>query len=294
MAGVWKFIITSQGKISSLDNCDYPHWDQLPRTLFVPDPKERIGSIDKSFSDILQFRKLEVSEIIIWRSHLDLIDLERKRLNQNQTMLRKTMTSTPVRDEAIKLFIDQHTALHSSTIAQTGIWSFEDAVLDNIKEEKFRLIPKNSEHSIAWCIWHIASIEDITMNYLIASSPQVFTIGNWQERLKVPYRDSGNEMGQGEINYLSHQIDIEELREYRAAVGRRTQEIVNQLQPEMLGELVNPSRIKQIKDDGTVIPAAFGITDYWNRRNIAGLLLMPATRHNLVHLNEALNLKRKK
>lgn len=31
------------------------------------------------------------------------------------------------------------------------------------------------------------------------------------------------------------------------------------------------------------------VTDYWSRRTIAGLLLMPATRHNFVHLNEAAN-----
>jgi len=37
---------------------------------------------------------------------------------------------------------------------------------------------------------------------------------------------------------------------------------VKQLEPGMLDELVHPSRIKQIKDDGSVIPAAFGITDY--------------------------------
>jgi hypothetical protein len=44
-------------------------------------------------------------------------------------------------------------------------------------------------------------------------------------------------------------------------------------------------------DEGAVVPAAHGIADYWASRNIAGLLLMPATRHNLIHLNEALRLK---
>ena len=33
--------------------------------------------------------------------------------------------------------------------------------------------------------------------------------------------------------------------------------------------------------------------DYWSKRNTAGLLLMPATRHNLIHLNEALQIKRR-
>jgi len=47
-------------------------------------------------------------------------------------------------------------------------------------------------------------------------------------------------------------------------------------------------------DEGAVVEAARPIADYWAKRNVASLLLMPATRHNLVHLNEALELKRKR
>lgn len=36
-----------------------------------------------------------------------------------------------------------------------------------------------------------------------------------------------------------------------------------------------------------------GLIDYRGRRTIAGLLLMPASRHLLVRLNEALQLKRR-
>jgi hypothetical protein len=36
-----------------------------------------------------------------------------------------------------------------------------------------------------------------------------------------------------------------------------------------------------------------GIVDYWGSRTIAGLLLMPPTRHNFTHLNEARMLKQK-
>jgi len=72
------------------------------------------------------------------------------------------MTPSPMKDEVIQFFINQHATLHSCTISQTDTWSFEDAVLDNISEDTFRRIPKNREHSIAWCIWHIARIEDIT------------------------------------------------------------------------------------------------------------------------------------
>jgi hypothetical protein len=42
---------------------------------------------------------------------------------------------------------------------------------------------------------------------------------------------------------------------------------------------------------GALVEAATGIKEYWGKRDIAGLLLMPASRHILVHLNEALTLK---
>jgi hypothetical protein len=47
-------------------------------------------------------------------------------------------------------------------------------------------------------------------------------------------------------------------------------------------------------DVGAVLEDAYGLIKYWGNRNIAGLLLMPPTRHCLVHHNEALQLKRRR
>jgi hypothetical protein len=101
-------------------------------------------------------------------------------------------------------------------------------------------------------------------------------------------------MAAEQIINLSHNINIPALRAYRVAVGRRTREIVSQLQPESLKDKVDPARLDEVQQVGAVIPAANGLLEYWSRRNIAGLMLMPATRHNLVHLNESLRLKEKK
>jgi L-serine dehydratase len=210
---------------------------------------------------------------------LDTIEKQRKLINKNQTRLRKIISSSTEHDKVIQLLINHHASLHSAKISQKDSWSFEDAELNDISEDLFRRIPLNNEHSIAWCIWHLARIEDIAMNYLIADRPQVFTLGNWQERMMVKNHDSGNEMDLEETKLLSDHIDLRALREYRVSVGLRTREIVKQITAEMLNELVHPSRIQQIKDDGAVSPAAYGITEYWGRRNIAGLLLMPATRY---------------
>lgn len=217
----------------------------------------------------------------------------RKLCLKQQSELRKLMNDPNQHAEAMRLFFSQHAMLHSAIMAQTEPWSFEDEVLADLSEAEIRRVPKNQDHSIAWNIWHIARIEDVAMNLLVAGSPQVFIQDKWLERLQINVRDTGNAMSPKGVEVLSASIDIEGLREYRVAVGCRTREIATKLHPEELRIKVKPSRLQRVLDEGAVVEAARDLTEYWGRRDIAGLLLMPATRHNLVHLNESLKIKRK-
>jgi hypothetical protein len=79
----------------------------------------------------------------------------------------------------------------------------------------------------------------------------------------------------------------------RQLLIRRTREIVKGLQPEDLKIKADPARLEKVMNEGAVDEATRWLIDYWGKRNIAGLLLMPATRHNLVHLNECFRLKHK-
>jgi hypothetical protein len=54
---------------------------------------------------------------------------------------------------------------------------------------------------------------------------------------------------------------------------------------------ISPERILEVRRSGAMVSAAQGIVDYWSRRTVAGLLLMPPTRHCFLHLNEALRIK---
>ena len=98
-------------------------------------------------------------------------------------------------------------------------------------------------------------------------------------------------MGESQVEEISAGIDLAALREYRLAVGRATQELVRTLDPSDLKEKVDRTRLQRLLDEEAVLDNARGLLDYWGKRTLAGLLLMPATRHNLVHLNEALVLK---
>jgi hypothetical protein len=210
----------------------------------------------------------------------------------NQRALRSALESGEQREKAVELFMVQQGVLHSSKAAPEAPYSLEDLLLDDISDEIFRRVPKGEEHSIAWLMWHLARCEDITMNVLAAGRPQV--VEKWQAKLKIDAKDTGNAMTHTEIGKLSERIDLAALRGYRAAVGRVTREIVVALTLEEINARVAPERIEKILDEGMVLPAAVGIAEYWGRRTIAGLMLMPPTRHNMTHINEGFRLKAKR
>jgi hypothetical protein len=219
--------------------------------------------------------------------------------NQQQKELRQLLLSDDRHQEAIELFLSQHALLHSAKLLLDEPFSgeaisLEDDLLDNMTEDQFRRIPQNDEHSVAWLIWHIVRIEDVTMNVLVAGLAQIMHRDNWLARMKIELRHTGNLMSEDEVTQLSAAIDMQALRAYRVAVGRGTREIVRQLQPGELTQKVNPLRLEQLMVEGAVIEEARDLINYWGKRSIAGLLLMPATRHNPVHLNEAQRLKQKR
>jgi len=222
------------------------------------------------------------------------LEANRKICQKQQTELRHKLLSKDQRQDAFPLFFKQHAMLHSASMAQTELFSLEDEVFENLSDDKARQIPRSSQNSIIWNIWHMARIEDVAMNMLVAGREQVFTVGDWQTELGIAACDTGNAMRAELILQLSQNLQIPALRAYRVTVGRRTREIVKQLPPANLKDKVDPDRLAKVQNSGAVIRAASGLIEYWRKRTIAGLLLMPATHHNLIHLNECLRLKEKK
>ena len=217
----------------------------------------------------------------------------RKAWMKRQTELRNLLEGSTPKAQGLEILLSQHAMLHSARMANSEPWSYEDEILDDLSETQWRSIPPGSEHSIAWMIWHIARIEDTAMNILVAGSSQVFEQERWAERLGIPSRSSGNEMDAKAIAALSKSVKLPNLRAYRTAVGQRTRQIIQGLELDDLKQKVNPERIQLVLQTGAVDETAREITNYWSKRTTAGLLLMPATRHNFVHLNEAARLAKR-
>ncbi len=214
--------------------------------------------------------------------------------NERQQALRQALGRPAEHAQALELFLQQHAWLHASQLTQAAEPTLDDELWQGLTEPIFRRIPSGGEHSIAWCLWHLARIEDLTMNLLLAGKAQLFLSENWQAALKTGVQETGNALDSAAMARLSAEVDMQALRAYRLEVGRRTRQNVAELSPLDLKQPVSPVRLQQALDEGAVAKEAYGLIEYWGGLTGAGLLLMPPTRHLLVHLNEALRLKKKK
>jgi hypothetical protein len=224
---------------------------------------------------------------------VETMDPARNNWNLRQKELRGLLSGSLDFPQAIALFLQQHAEVHCSDMSTYGDMSFEDDVLDEMTEMKIREVPVRMDHSVAWILWHLARIEDVTMNMLIANKEQLFLRKGWKERLGISMAHTGNAMSREEVIDLSSQINIMELRRYRFRVGQETVQIVNGLESEDIDQKVSSARIQLIREVGAVVAEAEAILDYWSKRTIAGLLLMPPTRHCFIHLNEAVKIKKR-
>ena len=217
----------------------------------------------------------------------------REEWNEQHKALRAALNGPERLEEAKNLFLGLHAPLHAASVSNSEDWNLEEELWQGLTEAEFRLVPAKEEHSIAWCLWHLARIEDVTMNILAANGEQVFIRDGWQERLHSPLQDTGNEITPEEMLQLSKQVDFEEVRAYRSAVGRQTCEVVAGLIAADLKRKTPTERLQRLLEEGAVFQKSQGVLDYWAGLTVSGLLLMPPTRHNLVHINECLELKHK-
>jgi len=225
------------------------------------------------------------------------VDLEQRRAwNENHKLLTEIILKPNEHFRALELFLHHHALLHSSKMSNECIPTLEDVVLERLEERTFRRYPVNApdtKNSIAWHLWHMARVEDMTMNILVADGQQVLHSDHWLQKLNIRFPHSGNSMSDDDIAELSSHIHIDALFEYRIAVGKQTRQIISSRQPGEFRDKIPDRRIKRLFEENAILPEASGIAEYWSKKTIAGLVLMPATRHNFLHLNKCVRIKNK-
>jgi hypothetical protein len=210
-------------------------------------------------------------------------------------------------DEAMKLCYKIHAFVHESSVSAgedainiddkiiyDGDQTLADAACENLRDIDYYTMPTVKDVTIAWNIWHLARIEDITMNILVGGGNQVFD-EKWRGVLNTEVKDTGNAMSDDEIIKLSKELNKPALLEYRRAVGKRSREILASLRPADMKRKFMKECVESIPILGclTEQPDSIWLMDFWGRKDVAGILLMPLTRHQEGHLNDCIKLKKK-
>lgn len=225
------------------------------------------------------------------------MDLKQRKIwNENHKILTDIILKPNEHSQAVQLFFSQHSLLHSSSVGEETQVTLEDELLMNLDEKAFRMYPvsnPDTKNSIAWHLWHIARIEDMTMNILIANGQQVLSSDSWLKKMNIEFTHSGNDMSEKDIALISSEIDFNSLLAYRKAVGKRTREVVSSLRPGLFKKKIDPNRIERLFEENAVSQNSQWLANYWSKKSVAGLILMPATRHNFLHLNKCIRIKDK-
>jgi hypothetical protein len=131
--------------------------------------------------------------------------------------------------DARDFLLEEHGRMHTAAVAGDK-GSMAERTFGGLSDEQMRVRPREDLNSLAWLMWHIARAEDVFANVVLSGRDQVLD-DKWVTRLKTPRRDFGIGMTKPEVTELTGQVDLAALRDYRDAVGRRTQELIRGFGP---------------------------------------------------------------
>ncbi len=206
--------------------------------------------------------------------------------NPKQAELKKIITKPDEIERTKKLLYDLHSIVHSSVVYENNN-SYYDEIINNINQNNFSAMPTSKSVTIAWNLWHITRIEDITTSTFILDEPQTFN-NEWKKKLKSSITDTGNAMTYGEIKDFSAKLDLKALLEYRNSVGKRTKELISIISTKDMKRKFTQLQIDRCLSEGCVTQQedSIWLKDFWGKKTVAGIFLMPVTRHQIVHLND--------
>ena len=160
-----------------------------------------------------------------------------------------------------------------------------------LSDEQYSLMPypdANGYHckTIAYSIWHMARIEDITALTLICGDEQVLFRDDYLKATRSPIITTGNELVRDEITAFSQSLNIAGLLRYAADVKASTDKLLSRLSYEdskrrfTSNDKERVIASKSVSEDENAV----WLIDYWCGKDIAGIIKMPFTRHLIMHI----------
>ncbi len=181
--------------------------------------------------------------------------------------------------DACQFFLLRHARAHGPITEE----QFAD-----LTEEQFRTRPHPAVNSVVWLFWHVARVEDLAINRFVGDCSQVLDDEEWMPRLEVYRRDIGQGMTFAEVDEFGARVNLEALRSYWAAVGRRTTEVVSALSPADLDETIDATRVHRVIFDEGAIQSDDGdvLQGYWVGMSRGYMLNYLGLTHTYSHFGE--------
>lgn len=166
-----------------------------------------------------------------------------------------------------------------------------EKLCDKLSDEQYSLMPypdANGYHckTIAYSIWHMARIEDITAHTLICGDEQVLFRDDYLKASCSPIITTGNELVRDEITAFSQSLNITGLLRYASDVKESTDKLLSRLSYEdskrrfTSNDKERVIASKSVSEDENAV----WLIDYWCGKDIAGIIKMPFTRHLIMHI----------
>ncbi len=174
------------------------------------------------------------------------------------------------------------------------------SIVEGYPEEAFYKMPfakATGYHSktLAYSIWHIYRIEDIVAHEIIMEDEQVLFKKDYLNRINSPIITTGNELEGEEIAEFSKKLNVKELHLYAKAVKDSSNKFLKKLSYKDLKKKYTDetkqklAKTKCISEDENAI----WLIDYWCNKDIKGLILMPFSRHWIMHIEAMRRIKDK-
>lgn len=215
-------------------------------------------------------------------------------MNREWAELNKTMQLEIKKKDTFSKGIDTLLELRHSLMSQ--IMQFQsDLSADDFSAMPYMNAQGYHNKTIAYSLWHTFRIEDIVSHSLIAEDEQVFFKGNYQKRINSPIITTANELVKNEIRAFSKELDIEELYNYVTEVDISTTRILKALSYSDIKGKITDEKRERLEKLNVVSKdeSAYWLLDYWCTKDIKGLILMPLSRHWIMHIEACLKIKDK-
>ncbi|SDG93969.1 Protein of unknown function [Pseudonocardia oroxyli] len=112
------------------------------------------------------------------------------------------------------------------------------AVVDGLTEDRLALRVDGEANSIAWLVWHLTRVQDDHVADAFGTE-QVWLADGWQERFGLPLDPTDTGYGHGPDQVAAVRADETRLAGYHAAVFARTGELLADVTPEQLDEVID-------------------------------------------------------